>query len=248
MNHSVTPGWQKVIHYVTNPPAMVRSDMSYRTAKLYYLTQISSHSLVFFIHSDSVQTEAKSSVCFMIWKKGWNTKLQFCACVLQAPPSSAEAQEESVWKETWLRVMAHSSDPSRRETTPGPQGSHSAARHLLRKKEQRRRGIRSSSPMGRVILINSPVDGELLWSLLTVAHHSTPDWGSICLVQGIMGQSAYSRDLISSPSLALHKCYRLPSSANDYTVSFTFSICQTEAPHAFCRRGWLWGYPHSHGG
>ncbi|XP_067100833.1 PDZ domain-containing protein 7-like [Osmerus mordax] len=55
--------------------------------------------------------------------------------------------------------MAHSSDPSRRETTPGPQGSHSAARHLLRKKEQRRRGIRSSSPMGRVILINSPVDG-----------------------------------------------------------------------------------------
>ncbi|KAM3842826.1 PDZ domain-containing protein 7-like [Diretmus argenteus] len=55
--------------------------------------------------------------------------------------------------------MAHSSDPSRRETTPGTQGSHTATRHLLRKKEQRRRGIRSSSPMGRVILINSPVDG-----------------------------------------------------------------------------------------
>ncbi|XP_034425665.1 PDZ domain-containing protein 7-like [Hippoglossus hippoglossus] len=55
--------------------------------------------------------------------------------------------------------MAHSSDPSRGEKTPGPQGSHTATRNLLRKKEQRRRGIRSSSPMGRVILINSPVDG-----------------------------------------------------------------------------------------
>uniref|UniRef100_M4ATA5 PDZ domain containing 7a n=1 Tax=Xiphophorus maculatus TaxID=8083 RepID=M4ATA5_XIPMA len=38
-------------------------------------------------------------------------------------------------------------------------GSHTATRDLLRKKEQRRRGIRASSPMGRVILINSPVDG-----------------------------------------------------------------------------------------
>ncbi|XP_061562411.1 PDZ domain-containing protein 7-like isoform X3 [Phycodurus eques] len=60
--------------------------------------------------------------------------------------------------------MAHSSDPSCREKTPGTQGkSHSAARNIVRKKEQqqqrRRRGIRSSSPMGRVILINSPVDG-----------------------------------------------------------------------------------------
>ncbi|KAM7370573.1 hypothetical protein PAMP_010105 [Pampus punctatissimus] len=55
--------------------------------------------------------------------------------------------------------MAHSSDPSRREKTPGTQGSHTATRNLLRKKEQRRQGIRSSSPMGRVILINSPVDG-----------------------------------------------------------------------------------------
>uniref|UniRef100_A0A8C2ZCZ6 PDZ domain containing 7 n=1 Tax=Cyclopterus lumpus TaxID=8103 RepID=A0A8C2ZCZ6_CYCLU len=56
--------------------------------------------------------------------------------------------------------MAHSSDPSRREKTAGTRGSHAATRNLLRKKEQRRRGIRSSSPMGRVILINSPVDGE----------------------------------------------------------------------------------------
>ncbi|KAM3592060.1 uncharacterized protein V6R79_012150 [Siganus canaliculatus] len=55
--------------------------------------------------------------------------------------------------------MAHSSDPSRGEKTPGTHGSHTATRNLLRKKEQRRRGIRSSSPMGRVILINSPVDG-----------------------------------------------------------------------------------------
>ncbi|XP_076008437.1 PDZ domain-containing protein 7-like [Genypterus blacodes] len=55
--------------------------------------------------------------------------------------------------------MAHSSDPSRREKTPGTHGSHTATRNLLRKKEQRQRGIRSSSPMGRVILINSPVDG-----------------------------------------------------------------------------------------
>ncbi|XP_056914413.1 PDZ domain-containing protein 7-like isoform X2 [Takifugu flavidus] len=55
--------------------------------------------------------------------------------------------------------MAHSSDPSRREKIPGPHGSHTGTRNLLRKKEQRRHGIRSSSPMGRVILINSPVDG-----------------------------------------------------------------------------------------
>ncbi|XP_019720736.1 PDZ domain-containing protein 7 [Hippocampus comes] len=58
--------------------------------------------------------------------------------------------------------MAHSSDPSCREKAPGTQGKpHSAARNIVRKKEQqrRRRGIRSSSPMGRVILINSPVDG-----------------------------------------------------------------------------------------
>ncbi|XP_067344429.1 PDZ domain-containing protein 7-like isoform X2 [Channa argus] len=55
--------------------------------------------------------------------------------------------------------MAQSSDPSRREKAHGTQGSHAATRNLLRKKEQRRRGIRSSSPMGRVILISSPVDG-----------------------------------------------------------------------------------------
>uniref|UniRef100_A0A3Q2ZYT8 PDZ domain containing 7 n=1 Tax=Kryptolebias marmoratus TaxID=37003 RepID=A0A3Q2ZYT8_KRYMA len=55
--------------------------------------------------------------------------------------------------------MAFSSDPSRREKTPGTHGTHTATRNLLRKKEQRRRGTRSSSPMGRVILINSPVDG-----------------------------------------------------------------------------------------
>nr|XP_057934168.1 PDZ domain-containing protein 7-like [Doryrhamphus excisus]XP_057934169.1 PDZ domain-containing protein 7-like [Doryrhamphus excisus]XP_057934171.1 PDZ domain-containing protein 7-like [Doryrhamphus excisus]XP_057934172.1 PDZ domain-containing protein 7-like [Doryrhamphus excisus] len=57
--------------------------------------------------------------------------------------------------------MAHSSDPSGREKAPGAQApvAHAAARNILRKKEQRRRGNRSSSPMGRVILINSPVDG-----------------------------------------------------------------------------------------
>ncbi|MED6241467.1 PDZ domain-containing protein 7 [Ataeniobius toweri] len=55
--------------------------------------------------------------------------------------------------------MAFSSDPSRRERGHATQSSHTATRNLLRKKEQRRRGIRSSSPMGRVILINSPVDG-----------------------------------------------------------------------------------------
>ncbi|KAJ7987533.1 hypothetical protein DPEC_G00327480 [Dallia pectoralis] len=54
--------------------------------------------------------------------------------------------------------MAHSWDPSRRDTTPGTQGSGSATRHLLQK-QKRRRGFQSSSPMGRVILINSPVDG-----------------------------------------------------------------------------------------
>lgn len=38
-------------------------------------------------------------------------------------------------------------------------GAHTATRYL-HKKQQRHRGIRSSSPMGRVILINSPVDGK----------------------------------------------------------------------------------------
>ncbi|XP_012989406.2 PDZ domain-containing protein 7 isoform X1 [Esox lucius] len=55
--------------------------------------------------------------------------------------------------------MAHSSDPSRRDATPGTKGSGSATRHLLQKQQKRRRGFQSSSPMGRVILINSPVDG-----------------------------------------------------------------------------------------
>ncbi|KAK5602622.1 hypothetical protein CRENBAI_006595 [Crenichthys baileyi] len=55
--------------------------------------------------------------------------------------------------------MAFSFDPSRRERGHATQSSHTATRNLLRKKEQRRHGIRSSSPMGRVILINSPVDG-----------------------------------------------------------------------------------------
>ncbi|CDQ69601.1 unnamed protein product [Oncorhynchus mykiss] len=68
-----------------------------------------------------------------------------------------------VWDElgcrrTQLLAMAHSSDPSRRDAAPGTQRSGTATHHLLRKQQQRR-GIRSSSPMGRVILINSPVDG-----------------------------------------------------------------------------------------
>ncbi|KAJ8418091.1 hypothetical protein AAFF_G00138000 [Aldrovandia affinis] len=60
--------------------------------------------------------------------------------------------------------MARSSESARREMTNGAHpsgqagGSHTATRYLLRK-QQRHRGIRSSSPMGRVILINSPVDG-----------------------------------------------------------------------------------------
>lgn len=67
---------------------------------------------------------------------------------------------DCLWKKTPPASMAHSSDPPRREKTPGTHGMHTATRNLLRKKEQRRHGIRSSSPMGRVILINSPVEGE----------------------------------------------------------------------------------------
>uniref|UniRef100_A0A671YC26 PDZ domain containing 7 n=1 Tax=Sparus aurata TaxID=8175 RepID=A0A671YC26_SPAAU len=81
--------------------------------------------------------------------------------------------------------MAHSSDPSRREKTPGTQGSHTATRNLLRKKEQRRRGIRSSSPMGRVILINSPVDGEELLDDCEDLHTITVDKS----VDGMLGFS-----------------------------------------------------------
>uniref|UniRef100_A0AAY3ZVG8 PDZ domain-containing protein n=1 Tax=Denticeps clupeoides TaxID=299321 RepID=A0AAY3ZVG8_9TELE len=56
--------------------------------------------------------------------------------------------------------MAHSSEGARREMTNGATagGSNTATRYML-KKQQRQRGMRSSSPMGRVILINAPVDG-----------------------------------------------------------------------------------------
>uniref|UniRef100_A0A673JUW1 PDZ domain-containing protein n=1 Tax=Sinocyclocheilus rhinocerous TaxID=307959 RepID=A0A673JUW1_9TELE len=62
--------------------------------------------------------------------------------------------------------MAHSSDTARKDMTngahpsaqPGPSGTSTLPRYL-HKKQQRQRGMRSSSPMGRVILINAPVDG-----------------------------------------------------------------------------------------
>uniref|UniRef100_A0A9J7XZ40 PDZ domain-containing protein 7 n=2 Tax=Cyprinus carpio TaxID=7962 RepID=A0A9J7XZ40_CYPCA len=62
--------------------------------------------------------------------------------------------------------MAHSSDTARKDMTngaqtsaqPGPSGTSTLPRYL-HKKQQRQRGVRSSSPMGRVILINAPVDG-----------------------------------------------------------------------------------------
>ncbi|KAI5606807.1 PDZ domain-containing protein 7 isoform X1, partial [Silurus asotus] len=62
--------------------------------------------------------------------------------------------------------MAYSSAESNREMTnganpniyPGGPGTSTLPRYL-HKKQQRQRGIRSSSPMGRVILINAPVDG-----------------------------------------------------------------------------------------
>uniref|UniRef100_A0A8C0YM01 PDZ domain containing 7a n=1 Tax=Cyprinus carpio carpio TaxID=630221 RepID=A0A8C0YM01_CYPCA len=63
--------------------------------------------------------------------------------------------------------MAHSSDTARKDMTngaqtsaqPGPSGTSTLPRYL-HKKQQRQRGVRSSSPMGRVILINAPVDGN----------------------------------------------------------------------------------------
>ncbi|XP_016368068.1 uncharacterized protein LOC107708383 [Sinocyclocheilus rhinocerous] len=62
--------------------------------------------------------------------------------------------------------MAHLSDTARKDMTngahpsaqPGPSGTSTLPRYLHRK-QQRQRGVRSSSPMGRVILINAPVDG-----------------------------------------------------------------------------------------
>ncbi|MBN3321897.1 PDZD7 protein, partial [Atractosteus spatula] len=57
--------------------------------------------------------------------------------------------------------MAESFDPRRRDMTNG--ATHAGARHLLRRQQRQQngqaRGLRSPSPMGRVILINSPVDG-----------------------------------------------------------------------------------------
>ncbi|TRY85631.1 hypothetical protein DNTS_008792 [Danionella cerebrum] len=63
-------------------------------------------------------------------------------------------------------AMAHSSDMARKDMTngahpsaqPGPSGTSTLPRYL-HKKQQRHRGVRSASPMGRVILINAPVDG-----------------------------------------------------------------------------------------
>ncbi|KAM4606945.1 PDZ domain-containing protein 7a [Polymixia lowei] len=82
--------------------------------------------------------------------------------------------------------MAHSSHPSgRREMTNGgghthphnggqTVGSHTATRYMQRK-QHRHRG-RSSSPMGRVILINSPVDGgEDCEDIHTVTVDKSPD-------------------------------------------------------------------------
>ncbi|XP_062851179.1 PDZ domain-containing protein 7a [Trichomycterus rosablanca] len=62
--------------------------------------------------------------------------------------------------------MAHSSAKPPREMTngahtstqPGGSGTSTLPRYL-HKKQQRQKGLRSSSPMGRVILINAPVDG-----------------------------------------------------------------------------------------
>ncbi|XP_069045377.1 PDZ domain-containing protein 7 [Lepisosteus oculatus] len=57
--------------------------------------------------------------------------------------------------------MAESFDSPRRDMTNG--ATHAGARHLLRRQQRQHngqaRGLRSPSPMGRVILINSPVDG-----------------------------------------------------------------------------------------
>ncbi|XP_062319332.1 PDZ domain-containing protein 7a isoform X1 [Osmerus eperlanus] len=82
--------------------------------------------------------------------------------------------------------MDHSSDPSGwREMTngggrPHPHnggqagGSHTATRYMQKKQHQHR--ARSSSPMGRVILINSPVDGgDESADLHTVTVDKSPD-------------------------------------------------------------------------
>ncbi|KPP63097.1 hypothetical protein Z043_118670, partial [Scleropages formosus] len=61
-------------------------------------------------------------------------------------------------------AMAHTLGSAHRETANGAptsshgRGAHTATRYL-HKKQHQQRGFRSSSPMGRVILINSPVDG-----------------------------------------------------------------------------------------
>ncbi|XP_059214848.1 PDZ domain-containing protein 7a [Centropristis striata] len=82
--------------------------------------------------------------------------------------------------------MAHSSHPSGwREMTNGgghphfnhggqPGGSHSTTRYMLKKQHRHRR--RSCSPMGRVILINAPVDGgDDSEDLHTVTVDKSPD-------------------------------------------------------------------------
>ncbi|XP_066549610.1 PDZ domain-containing protein 7 [Amia ocellicauda] len=82
--------------------------------------------------------------------------------------------------------MAQSLDSPRREMTNGSHsgaaagGAHTATRYLLRKQNRQQngqaRGNRSPSPMGRVILINSPVDGgDDCADIHTVTVDKSPD-------------------------------------------------------------------------
>ncbi|XP_074531445.1 PDZ domain-containing protein 7a isoform X2 [Halichoeres trimaculatus] len=102
--------------------------------------------------------------------------------------------------------MAHSSHPSGwREMTNGDGhphfqsgvqagGSHSATRYMLKKQHRHRR--RSSSPMGRVILINAPVDGgDDCEDIHTVTVDKSPDG---CLGFSVRGGSEHGLGIFVS--------------------------------------------------
>lgn len=93
-------------------------------------------------------------------------------CISYRPDSRPRTSSslDVEWKSCQTFSMAHSSHPSGSGEMTNGGGhphfnsggqagvSHSSTRYLLKKQQRHRR--RSSSPMGRVILINAPVDGE----------------------------------------------------------------------------------------
>uniref|UniRef100_A0A8B9JZH3 PDZ domain-containing protein 7 n=1 Tax=Astyanax mexicanus TaxID=7994 RepID=A0A8B9JZH3_ASTMX len=84
----------------------------------------------------------------MIWNRWISSSTSFCE---QLRATSAPVP--------FLASGSVSSGNEGQNTHPSGSGTSTLPRYL-HKKQQRQKGVRSSSPMGRVILINAPVDGD----------------------------------------------------------------------------------------